>query len=267
MLHPCAHTLTHVHTHHAHSVICRGCLENQANKPGPRCADPFDSRQRVRSQESARERQHYYVAFKSKPLRNCSFNIACKGGGVRFKAAVEAILTALLWGRSNYEETFNNALVNCCFSEFKTTLTSSRFTFPDTISLFLTVLPFVLWHTLWHQLKRSCHPSFFLSISMKNRNVAVGLTHEDEVFNWHHRHGKHVVHEITALLSFSVQAENNYAKHTHTHTHTYTHHRWVEQAVGQGRVCSTACLRSSVITQVHWCSGNILIYFPQIEHD
>lgn len=209
-----------MHTHHAHSVICRGCLENQANKPGPRCADPFDSRQRVRSQESARERQHYYVAFKSKPLRNCSFNIACKGGGVRFKAAVEAILTALLWGRSNYEETFNNALVNCCFSEFKTTLTSS-----------------------------------------------VGLTHEDEVFNWHHRHGKHVVHEITALLSFSVQAEKNYAKHTHTHTHTYTHHRWVEQAVGQGRVCSTACLWSSVITQVHWCSGNILIYFPQIEHD
>lgn len=137
--HTHTHTLTHMHTHHAHAVICRGCLENQANKPGPRCADPFDSRQRVRSQESAQERQHYCVAFKSKPLRTA----------VLISPARDEELDLKLWSRQlklHYCEaeviTFNNAFVNYCFSEFKTTLTSSRFTVPETISLFLTGVPF-----------------------------------------------------------------------------------------------------------------------------
>ena len=160
--------------------------------------------------------------FQVKTPPNCSFNIACKRGGVRFKAAVETVLIALLWGRSNYEETFYNACVHCCFSEFKTTLTSSRFYISrDNVTISDWISDTADMESM---------------LSMKSLPFLVSQFRQKKIMQ-------------------------------NTHTHTHTHHRWVEQAVGQGRVCSTACLWSSVITQVHWCSGNILIYFPQIEHD
>lgn len=61
------------------------------------------------------------------------------------------------------------------------------------------------------------------------------------------------VMDITLILSFLVQAENN-AKHRHAAR--------VEQVFGQGRVC-TACLWSSLVDR-NYISPLVLLKYPDL---